>query len=78
MKGEALLARSAVGTGARPYCVAVSTEATVDPRPSLIVMIATYVVAGVGLFIGFSTIFGDPPSLTWATLLAVGGGVAGD
>ncbi len=44
-----------------------------DPRPSLIVMIATYVVGGVGVFIGFATINSTPPSLTWATLLAVGG-----
>lgn len=50
-----------------------STEATVDPRPSLIVMIATYVVGGVGVFIGFASINSTPPTLTWATLLAVGG-----
>lgn len=37
-------------------------------------MIATYVVAGAGLAVGFATVFSDPPSLTWAVLLTVGGG----
>lgn len=45
-----------------------------DPRPSLMVMIATYIVGGAGIFVGLSTINADPPSLTWACLLAVGGG----
>jgi hypothetical protein len=37
-------------------------------------MIATYVVGGVGLAVGFGTVAAEPPSLTWAVLLAVGGG----
>lgn len=37
-------------------------------------MVATYVVAGAGLAVGFATVFADPPSLTWAVLLTVGGG----
>ena len=37
-------------------------------------MIATYIAGVVGLFIGFSTINSDPPSLTWAVLLVVVGG----
>jgi hypothetical protein len=45
---------------------------TPDPRPSLIVMIATYAVGALGVFVGFSTITQDPPSLRWASLLAVG------
>ena len=50
------------------------TTPTVDPRPSAWVMYATYVVSGVGIFVGFSTVLADPPSLGLATLLAVGGG----
>lgn len=45
---------------------------TPDPRPSLAVMIATYAVGALGLFVGFFTITQDPPSLRWASLLAVG------
>lgn len=37
-------------------------------------MIATYVVCVAGLFLGFTTVNGTPPSLTWATLLTVVGG----
>lgn len=51
-----------------------SDSSTADPRPSTIVMIATYIVGVAGLCVGFSTVNGDPPSLTWACLLAVGGG----
>lgn len=50
------------------------TALTADPRPSHVVMIATYLVGGAGVFVGFGTIWADPPSLTWACLLAVGGG----
>ena len=35
-------------------------------------MWATYVVGAVGIFLGFSTVFADPPSLSWGALLAVG------
>lgn len=35
-------------------------------------MWSTYAIGGIGLFIGFITISGDPPSLTIAALLAVG------
>ncbi len=45
-----------------------------DPRPSALVMYATYAVGAIGLFIGFTTVTKDPPSLTLATLFAVGGG----
>lgn len=45
---------------------------TADPRPSAWVMYATYVVGAVGLFLGFGGVFGDPPTLRWATFLAVG------
>lgn len=53
-----------------------STGASVeaDPRPSAWVMYATYLVSGIGIFIGFSTVLADPPSLGLATVLAVGGG----
>jgi hypothetical protein len=36
-------------------------------------MIATYVVGAVGVFIGFYTLSSDPPSLSIAALVAVGG-----
>ncbi|MFM2437510.1 MAG: hypothetical protein RLZ55_321 [Actinomycetota bacterium] len=44
----------------------------VSPRPAAILMYATYLVGGVGAFIGFATLQSDPPSLSWAALLAVG------
>ncbi len=73
-----LLTHQIVGSAARalvrPYRRAVSTDTAADPRPSLIVMIATYVAGGIGVFLGFSTIMSTPPSLTWACLLAVGAG----
>ena len=37
-------------------------------------MIATYIIAGAGLAIGFGTVNADPPSLTLAVLLTIGGG----
>jgi hypothetical protein len=43
-----------------------------DPRPAAIVMIATYVVGAVGVFLGFLGLAGQPASLTLGTLLAVG------
>ncbi len=45
-----------------------------DTRPAAAVMIATFAVGALGVFVGFSTINADPPSLRWACLLAVGGG----
>lgn len=45
-----------------------------DPRISQWLMIATYVIAGSGLAVGFATVYAEPPSLTLATLLTVGGG----
>lgn len=45
---------------------------TVDPQPSAWVMYATYAVGAVGLFVGFGGVLGDPPTLRWATFLAVG------
>lgn len=43
-------------------------------RPARIVMIATYVAAGAGLAIAFSTVFGDEPNLAVPTLLTIGAG----
>lgn len=37
-------------------------------------MIATFLIAGSGLAVGFTTVYSDPPSLTIAALLTVGGG----
>lgn len=37
-------------------------------------MIATYIIGGAGLAIGFGTVNADPPSLTLAVLLTIGGG----
>jgi len=51
-----------------------TATAAASPRPSAIVMALTYLVGAAGLIIGFTTINREPPSLTWATLLAVGGG----
>jgi hypothetical protein len=46
----------------------------VSPKPALWLMIGTYVVGAVGVFIGFYTISEDRPSLSIAALLAVGAG----
>lgn len=43
-----------------------------NPRISHLLMIATYLVGGLGLAIGYSTIKATPANLTLATLLAVG------
>ena len=43
-----------------------------DPRPSAWVMWATYAVGAIGVFLGFGSVNGDPPTLTWGVLLAVG------
>lgn len=43
-------------------------------KPALWLMIATYIVGGVGAFIGFYTLSQDPPTLSIAALLAVGAG----
>lgn len=54
-----------------------STEApthAADPRPAAWVMYATYAVGAAGLFVGFSGVNRDPPTLALGTLLAVGGG----
>ena len=45
-----------------------------DTRPATALMAATYALGAVGAFIGYTTLSADPPSLTWAALLAVGGG----
>ena len=49
-------------------------ETQVGPKPATIAMLLTYAVAGLGIFIGFSSVKSDPPTLSTATLLAVGGG----
>jgi len=43
-----------------------------DPRSSLAVMIATYIVGGIGLAIGVSSVNRDPAELSMSCLLAVG------
>jgi hypothetical protein len=48
------------------------TAKTADPRPSLVVMIATYVVGGIGLAIGISTVNQTPSDLSLSCLLGVG------
>ena len=45
-----------------------------DPLISSWLMAATYAIAAPGIAIGMYTVFLDPPSLTWAALLTVGGG----
>lgn len=45
-----------------------------DPRVSSGLMLATYVVGAAGIAVGFTTLNSDPPSLSLACLLAVGGG----
>ncbi|MDP4014251.1 MAG: DUF6790 family protein [Candidatus Nanopelagicales bacterium] len=49
-----------------------ASQTAADPRPSAWVMYATYAVGAIGIFIGFATVFADPPTLTWSCLLAVG------
>ncbi len=49
-----------------------STVASVSPRPATYLMLATYVVGAVGIFIGFGELNQDPPSLSIGALLAVG------
>ena len=46
--------------------------AQVSTRPASVLMWLTYVIGGIGAFIGFITVFDDPPSLTIAAVLAVG------
>ena len=48
------------------------TAKTADPRPSLVVMITTYVVGGIGLAIGISTVNQTPSDLSLSCLLGVG------
>lgn len=43
-----------------------------DPRFSAWVMWATYAVGAVGIFVGFSSVAADPPTLGVGTFLAVG------
>ena len=45
-----------------------------DPRISHVLMIATYLLGIVGIAIGFTTVNDEPPSLSIAAALAVGGG----
>ncbi len=45
-----------------------------SPTPAAIAMFLTYAVAGGGLYLGFLTVREDPPTLSVATLLVVGGG----
>ena len=42
-----------------------------SPRPSKILMLLTYVIGGIGYFVGIFTLQQDPPSLSVAGLLAV-------
>ena len=43
-----------------------------DPRISQYLMLATYVIGGAGIVIGYTTVYDDPPSLTLAALLGAG------
>ena len=43
-------------------------------RPANVLMAITYAVGALGIGIAFSTLGADPPSLSWAALLAVGAG----
>lgn len=45
-----------------------------DPKISAVLMALTYLVGTVGVAIGLSTVHDDPPTLSLACLLAVGGG----
>lgn len=47
------------------------TEAKASPRPASILMWATYIVGGIGVFIAIGTLQQDPPSLSVAALLSV-------
>ena len=51
--------------------MAMTEHTTVSPRPAAILMLLTYVVGGIGYFIGISTLQQDPASLSVAALLAV-------
>lgn len=45
------------------------------PKIASWLMIATYVVGAIGVFMGFATVSASTPSLTWATwLIVVGAG----
>ncbi len=50
---------------------AAAHSVTTSPRPSAILMWLTYIVGGIGFFIGTFTLQSDPPSLSIAALLAV-------
>lgn len=52
--------------------MAPDTAPTANPAISAWLMWATYIVGGLGIGIGLSTLQGDPPSLTLGCLLAVG------
>lgn len=60
-------------SGAPAEALGAPTEAPASPRPAVLLMIATYVLGAVGVFVGFSTLNASPPSLRWAALIAVGG-----
>lgn len=46
----------------------------VSPTPASIAMFLTYAVAGYGIYLGLSSVTEKPPTLSAATLWAVGGG----
>ncbi|MEX1218545.1 MAG: DUF6790 family protein [Acidimicrobiales bacterium] len=50
-----------------------SADGLSDPRLSLWAMTLTYIVGGIGLVVGSTTVGNDPADLTLACLLAVGG-----
>lgn len=47
------------------------SDQEISPRPAFILMWATYIIGGIGFFIGTYTLQNDPPSLSVAALLAV-------
>jgi hypothetical protein len=58
----------AAGVGHDPR---MNTETAVSARPTATLMWLTYLVGGIGYFIGISTVQQEPASLSVAALLAV-------
>ncbi len=48
-----------------------ASHSPVSPKPSKVLMLLTYVIGGVGYFIGIYTLRDDPPSLSLAAVFAV-------
>ena len=48
-----------------------TSSTAISPKPSQILMLLTYIIGGIGYFVGIFTLQQDPPSLSIAGLLAV-------